>query len=89
MSEFERVPVTVLELDLDRCANTYGVLPCTASGGPGEECYNTWQSCQDKPNYVKTTFTPEILLARRASASGRTTASLYHRRQHRADRDQP
>ena len=57
MTAFKTTAVTVLEIDLDRCANTYGVSPCTASGGPGAECYNTWSSCQDKPNFVKTTKT--------------------------------
>lgn len=53
MSSFTRQRVTVLELDLDTCQNTYGVLPCTASGPVGSECYNTFQTCQDKPNFIK------------------------------------
>lgn len=51
---FELERVTVLELDLDKCDNTYGIAPCTATGAPGEECYNTWPTCQDKVNFVKT-----------------------------------
>ncbi|MEW6332090.1 MAG: hypothetical protein AB1560_11590 [Pseudomonadota bacterium] len=46
--------VRVLKTKLDFCANTYGVAPCTASGAPGSECYNTFGNCQDKLNYVKT-----------------------------------
>ncbi len=54
----ERFFATVLELDLDYCANTYGVSPCTASKSAGQECYNVFDAvdapCQDKPTYVKT-----------------------------------
>jgi len=46
-----RRPVTFVEMDLDFCQNTYGVLPCTATGGAGVECYNTRKTCQDPPNY--------------------------------------
>lgn len=53
----ERVLSQVLELDLDKCANTYGVAPCTAAGAAGTECYNCFRTCQDKPNFVKTTQT--------------------------------
>jgi len=53
----KRIPVTVCELTLDFCANTYGVAPCTASGAVGTECYNTYETCQDIPNYIKTTKT--------------------------------
>lgn len=51
---FARIAVTVVELDLDRCSNTFGVLPCTASGTP---CYNTFSTCQDKANYARATKT--------------------------------
>lgn len=54
-----REPVIVVELDLDYCANTYGTAPCTAAvgvTGPAK-CYNTRRTCQDSPNYVKTTKT--------------------------------
>ena len=57
MSDFARIPVTVLELDLDTCQNTYGVAPCTAAAGAGNECYNTFKTCQDKMNYVLGTKT--------------------------------
>lgn len=46
-----RVPVTVVELYLDTCAEAYGVSPCTASLSAGNECYNTYLTCQDTPNY--------------------------------------
>lgn len=47
----QRIESTVLEIDVDRCANTYGVAPCTAAGT--EKCYNTFGTCQDKPNFVR------------------------------------
>jgi len=50
-----RRPITIIEERLDKCANTYGVGPCTASKAAGEECRNTYGNCQDKANYVKTT----------------------------------
>jgi len=53
IADFGRVLAGLLELDLDRCTLTYGVAPCTATGGPGEECYNTFRTCQDRVNYVK------------------------------------
>lgn len=57
MSDFSRVNVTVLEIDIDRCTLTYGNAPCTASGAAGAECYNTFRTCQDKANYSKGTQT--------------------------------
>lgn len=43
-----------LELDTDFCANTFGVAPCTATGVP---CYNTFKTCKDQPNFIKTVKT--------------------------------
>lgn len=51
---FARIAVTVVELDLDRCVNTFGIAPCTATGTP---CYNTFATCKDKPNYARGTKT--------------------------------
>lgn len=50
----ERVPAVVAEFDLDRCTNTFGSAPCTATGTP---CYNTRGTCRDKPNYQLGTHT--------------------------------
>jgi len=36
------------------CANTYGVAPCTASGG---QCAYSWATCEDPDNFVLTTTT--------------------------------
>lgn len=53
----ERTIALVLELDVDKCANVYGSAPCTAAAGTGNECYNTYATCQDKANYSRTTTT--------------------------------
>ncbi|MDF3821969.1 hypothetical protein P3G55_18840, partial [Leptospira sp. 96542] len=53
----ERVITLVLEIDADRCTNTYGVSPCTAAAGVGNECYNTFATCQDRANFARGTVT--------------------------------
>lgn len=53
MTAFNVKPVYVLELDMKRCQNVYGVSPCTAANGVGNECYNTFTTCQDTANYVQ------------------------------------
>jgi len=52
-----RIPVTVVELYLDTCAEAFGVAPCTASAAAGGECYNTYATCQDIPNFNNTSKT--------------------------------
>lgn len=47
----DRKPLRYCEIDFKKCANTYGVVPCTASGSAGNECYNTRYSCQDSSNF--------------------------------------
>lgn len=60
--------VTVVEIDLPTCANTYAVAPCTASlgdplGDPVVEatgtkkCFNCIRTCQDRGNFVPSTTT--------------------------------
>jgi hypothetical protein len=56
----ERTFMMVLEVDADICTNTYGVLPCTASGGVGNECYNTYATCQAKATFVRSTATQKF-----------------------------
>lgn len=46
-----RKPLRFCEIDFVKCANTYGVSPCTATGAAGSECYNTQTSCQDIANF--------------------------------------
>jgi hypothetical protein len=55
--KFYRRQIERLELDLDKCQNVYGVVPCTAAGAVGSECYNTFTSCQDQSNYARGTAT--------------------------------
>lgn len=53
----ERVIALVLEVDADTCTNVYGSAPCTAAAGTGNECYNTFATCQDKTNFTRGTDT--------------------------------
>ncbi len=57
MGKQTRYPCIVLALAVDKCANRYGSAPCTGSAAVGNECYNTYATCQDKTHYVKTTQT--------------------------------
>jgi len=47
-----RVPVTKVIIKLDTCTNVFGVAPCTATGA---QCYNTFYTCKDKPNFARST----------------------------------
>lgn len=60
MSDFSRIPVFTLDIDLPWCGNTYGVAPCTASGPSGSECYHSYRTCQDKANFDKTAKTVSL-----------------------------
>lgn len=53
----ERVIALVLEVDVDRCTNVYGTAPCTAAAGTGNECYNTYATCQDTAHFTRGTVT--------------------------------
>lgn len=59
-SKFSRQRITLLTIQVDKCANIYGIDDgvttfCTATKLAGDECYNSFHTCQDKANYVKTT----------------------------------
>ena len=56
----ERVIALVVEVDVDRCTNVYGTAPCTAAAGAGNECYNTFATCQDKANFTNGTVTKKF-----------------------------
>lgn len=49
--------VQIVELYCDRCTRTYGTAPCTAAVGVTgtKKCYNTFETCQDRTNFDKTT----------------------------------
>lgn len=54
-----RKPITIVEIDADRCTRTYGSAPCTAVlGTTGDaKCFNTFATCQDTANYELGTLT--------------------------------
>lgn len=52
-----RQPFQYVEIDLDYCANTAGVAPCTASQTGDAKCFNTYATCNDTPNFNLTTKT--------------------------------
>jgi len=54
-----RQPLTIVEIDVDRCTLTYGAGACTAVlGASGErKCFNTFPTCQDQVNYDKGSIT--------------------------------
>ena len=54
-AKYGRIPTVFVELDMDFCANTYGIAPCTAAIGVTgtSKCYNTYATCQNKANFNK------------------------------------
>lgn len=52
-------PITVIEIDVERCTRTYGVAPCTAALGIANirKCFNTRATCQDRANFNGGTLT--------------------------------
>lgn len=56
----QRVIMMVVEVDRDRCINTYGVGPCTAAAGVGNECHETFATCQDKANFARGVHTDKF-----------------------------
>lgn len=51
--------MSIIEIDLDVCSRSYGVAPCVAalSASNVRKCFNTWRTCQDRSNFVKSTKT--------------------------------
>lgn len=54
--------LTYIELDINFCANTYGVAPCTASLSSSPptgtiKCFNCVSTCQDRPNFTDSDVT--------------------------------
>lgn len=68
----EARPVSVLEIDADACANTYGVAPCTAAAGVGHECYYRYAGCQDKAHFVRAVQTDRFCSRGMAVPAGET-----------------
>lgn len=64
--KFSKEKITIVEIDLDSCSNTFGVAPCAAIGTGDAKCFNTFGSCHytnglvpaNPPSeYLKTTKT--------------------------------
>jgi len=53
LAGFSRKRQDVVVISLDTCNLVWGTAPCTAS--TGDKCYNTYSTCDDKPNYDKRT----------------------------------
>lgn len=60
-AKFSREKFYLVEIYAPYCDLSYGIAPCTASGGP--KCYNTFKTCQDVAN-----FTPSDKVYRFCSA---------------------
>ncbi len=62
----QRELVQIVEIDIERCSLTYGTGGCTAVLGTDgvRKCFNTYATCQDKPNFAVETetlrFAPNI-----------------------------
>ncbi len=52
---YKKERIQIIEMELNYCANTLGVAPCTASSTGDGKCFNTLETTQDLPNYVDTT----------------------------------
>ena len=60
MSDFNREPITIIEIDQDTCGLNYGESPCVASipeSTTGQKCFNTYSTCQDRDNYDRQVLT--------------------------------
>src|SRR5690349_16894829 len=57
--------LTYVEVDVDYCALSYGVAPCTAALGVtgSDRCYNTISSCQDRSNFTNEPVTLRFAIA--------------------------
>lgn len=54
-----RRPIQIFEIDVPYCSLIYGQSPCTAalSAQTPAKCYNMFNTCQDTPNFTRTTIT--------------------------------
>lgn len=58
LNSISRIKINIVKLIMDSCDLTFGVSPCTATG---IECYNTFPTCGDQPNYDKVTKEYEFI----------------------------
>lgn len=56
-AKYGRIPTVFVEMDMDFCALRSGVGACTATETGDDKCYNTYSTCNDVPNFDKTTKT--------------------------------
>jgi len=56
---FGREPLTIVEIDVDRCSLTYATGLCAAVlGTTGQQkCFNTFFTCQDVENFAQSSYT--------------------------------
>jgi hypothetical protein len=57
----EQKPCTVVAIRQHKCSLVYGIGACTATGGTGNECYNTKTTCQVKTAYSDTVVTVNFI----------------------------
>ena len=69
---FGREPITIVELEQDACARTYGVAPCAAAlGTTGQhKCFNTLVTCQSPTSFQRTTKLLRFCTAREHAPAG-------------------
>ena len=72
-----REPITVVEIDLDYCGNTFATLPCTAalSALVPQKCFNTYANCAATAVFAKTVKTLRFAEARPNLPKG---AAVYY-----------
>lgn len=53
MTNLDRQLIQIVEIDIERCALSYGNAPCAAVLGTTgvRKCYNTFKTCQNRPNF--------------------------------------
>jgi len=56
--------LTYVEVDIDYCANTYGIAPCTAAVGVTgtDKCFNSLNTCQDRVHFINDPVTIRFAL---------------------------
>lgn len=58
----QREPVTFVEIDMDRCARTWGVAPCAAalSADVPRKCFNTFATCRATDAFLSAPYTVRL-----------------------------
>lgn len=70
--DFVKEKFWIIEIDLDFCDHTYGIIPCTAQVGVtgDQKCFNTARTCQDRANYLKSPKTYRFCTKRSPMPTG-------------------